>query len=366
MSFKVLLLAPGNVIHSQRWANGLVEAGIDVLFASQHAFLPGGWDSRVRHARLPFGGPMGYFANAPALARLHMRTGCDILNAHYATGYGTLAAVSRIRPRLVSVWGSDVYDFPEASPLHRTLLQTTLSRADAIGSTSEAMAEHVKRLLGASWSKPIFVTPFGVDTSRFSPRSRRLGGPLVFGTVKTLAPKYGIDTLLLAFQILVQGGTHGDSRLRIYGDGPQRAGLAALATRLGLSDHVEWMGAIPHAAVPGALHGLDVFVAASRLDSESFGVAVVEASASGLPVIVTRVGGLPEVVEEGVTGLVVQKESPGALADAMQRLASDPGLRSRMGEAGRERVVNRYEWRANVKTMVDLYRQVQANGSALA
>ena len=357
---KLLLLGAGSAIHSQRWANGLVHAGVEVVCVSQHDFLPGGWDERVERVRLRRSGNAGYFLNAPAVGRLYVARGCELLNAHYASGYGVLATLAGVRPRLVSVWGSDVYDFPRASPLHRAMLRRVLSSADALASTSVAMAGEVERLLGPA-KRPIVITPFGVDLDAFAPRPASAADPsaaLVIGTVKTLASKYGIDTLLRAFARLAP--RHDGLRLRIVGDGPDRAALHALAAQLGIDARCEFVGAVAHADVPAQLRGLDIFVAASRLDSESFGVAVIEASACALPVVVTRVGGLPEVVSENETGLIVERDDVAALAAALQRLIDDADLRGRLGRNGRSWVAQRYEWRACVQRMLQAYRDVLA------
>ena len=360
---KLMLLSAGSAIHTQRWANGLADAGVEVLCVSQHDFMPEGWDARVVCVRLPRGGRTGYFLNARAVARLFGQHGCELLNAHYATGYGVLAMQSGVRPRLVSVWGSDVYDFPRGSKLHRALLRRVLGSADALASTSLAMARQVDQVLaGVAPARPIAITPFGVDTGRFSPASevRARGMPLVIGTVKVLAPKYGIDTLICAFALLPPEHAGEALALRIVGDGPQRAELQALAAALKVSGRIQFIGAVPHAEVPVQLCGFDIFVAASRLDSESFGVAVIEASACGLPVVVTRAGGLPEVVRDGETGLIVPRDDPPALAAAMRRLVEDPALRARLGTAGRAWVQREYEWSACVRRMVEVYRSLRA------
>ena len=356
---RVMLLGAGSVIHTQRWANGLVGAGVQLTCVSQHDFLTGGWDDRVDRVRLRISGRAGYLLNGSEVKRLFDARGCDLLNAHYATGYGVLASLAGVRPRLLSVWGSDVYDFPRVSPLHRALLRRVLASADGLASTSVAMAGQTELVLGSA-RRTIAITPFGVDLDAFVPRAQ--GGdpaaPLVVGTVKTLAAKYGIDTLLRAFAHLAPRHDGRELRLRIVGDGPDRALLQALAARLGIAGRCEFVGAVAHADVPAQLRSFDVFVAASRLDSESFGVAVIEASACALPVVVTRVGGLPEVVSEGETGLVVEREDEAALARAIQRLIGDAALRERLGRNGRAWVRQRYEWSACIDRMVRAYRDV--------
>ena len=362
---RLILLGAGSVIHTQRWANGLAAAGVEVLCLSQHEFLATGWDTRVRCERLPHRGLLGYFLNARAVTRAFARHGGELLNAHYATGYGMLAMRSGVRPRLVSVWGSDVYDFPALSPVHRALVQKVLSTADGVASTSEAMARQVLAVMaGRPLRSALAITPFGVDTARFCPGAAgRPGAPLVIGTVKTLAPKYGIDTLFRAFAMLAADAGP-PACLRVVGGGPQRAELEVLARTLGVAERVQFIGSVDHADVPAQLEGFDIFVAASRLDSESFGVAVIEASACGLPVVVTRVGGLPEVVREGETGLVVERDDPAGLAQALRRLLDDPALRARLGRAGRERVAEKYEWSACVRHMVEVYTALLARPAA--
>jgi len=359
---KVLLLSGANTIHTPRWANGLVDAGLSVVVASQHDFMPGEWDERVEKVRLPHAPTWGYFANGRLLARLFSERRCDLLNAHYATGYGLLAMRSGVRPCVLSVWGSDVYDFPAVSPLHRRLVRSTLRSADAVASTSRVMARQVEAVLGRDGLRePIAITPFGVDTSRFSPAPDAQAGspgrrPLVIGTVKKLEHKYGIDTLLQAFALLRAPNGGAEPLLHLVGEGGQLRELQAMAVRLGVSGRVQFFGAIAHAQVPERLRTFDVFVAASRLDSESFGVAVIEASACGLPVVVTHAGGLPEVVRDNETGLIVERESPSALAQALQKLLDDAVLRARLGRAGRAHVIERYEWRASVRTLIDVYQ----------
>jgi hypothetical protein len=89
----------------------------------------------------------GYFRNVPVLRRLLVTERADLLNVHYASGYGTTAALSGFRPWMLSVWGSDVYDFPYESRLKGWWLRRNLRQADLIGSTSEAMAQQVKALV---------------------------------------------------------------------------------------------------------------------------------------------------------------------------------------------------------------------------
>jgi glycosyltransferase involved in cell wall biosynthesis len=227
-----------------------------------------------------------------------------------------------------------------------------LRAAAVVTSASEAMARVVRSLDPAA---RVVVVPFGVDTGKFRPPAG--SGPRperIVGTVKGLDPVYGIDLLLHAFAAL-RGARDSapPTRLVIAGEGTARAALQTLARSLGLEGLVEFLGDVAHARVPALLGSFSVYVALSR--RESFGVGVAEASACGVPVVVSDVGGLPEVVEAGVTGEIVPTEDPAAAAGAIRRLLEDPVRASAMGRAGRERIQRRFEWSACVDRMLAVY-----------
>lgn len=357
---KVAILAPANVVHTQRWVTGLADRGVELLLVTQHH--PGVWcipDSVQLH-QLPFGGRLGYFLNAFDLRRVLFKFSPDLVNCHYASGYGTLASLVGFHPTLLSVWGSDVFDYPYQSALAGKLIRRNLANADRIASTSHVMADQVRKLDPGVGD--IAITPFGVECDRFSPlRGSNCGETITIGTVKTLADKYGVDTLIEAFGLLrrssdlLSAGLRSRLRLLLVGEGPDRAKLEALVVSLGLQEYVTFAGGVPHDEVPAWLNRLDIYVAASRLDSESFGVAIIEASSCELPVVVTNVGGLPEVVRDGVTGLVVPKNDPTALSSAIARLVKHESVRFDMGKAGRELVKREYEWGKCVERMLQCY-----------
>lgn len=358
----VLLVGAAHSIHTARWANGLVSRGIDVHLATIHPLGVQEFDERVTIHKLPAAKGAGYVLAAPALRRLIERLRPDIINTHYATGYGTLttaALPADQTPYTLSVWGADVYDVPTKSPAHERVVRANLARATTICSTSKAMAEQTRKWVSG---KKIFLTPFGINMPDFPLKDLSVVPPddevVRIGTVKTLHPKYGVDTLIEAFALvhIAAKNTH----LDIYGAGPQSEELEQLAYRLGISDNVTFHGSIPHSDVPAAMRALDVYVALSRLDSESFGVAILEASASGVPVVVSDASGPAEVTENDVTGFIVPRENPQAAADAIVKLAMDPNLRRRMGAAGRQHVEDNYTWEHSLDTMIDVYRQTIA------
>ena len=359
---KIVLLAAASSIHTVRWANGLSASGHQVHVISQHA-VSEPFDPAVNLHRLPFRGRVGYFTSVWAVRKLLKQIKPDLVNAHYASGYGTTARLVGYHPWLLSVWGSDIYDFPHQSFLHKWLVVTNLRAADKVASTSHCMAKETLRLVPEI--PEIAITPFGVDLNvyqKLTPILVRQKPMLVIDTVKTMSHKYGIDTLIEAYALLVkrleQIPDHPAVVLRLIGGGEQTPELQALAERLGVANQTHFIGRIPHCQVPQELEQLDIYVALSRLDSESFGVAIIEASAAGRPVIVSNVGGLPEVTLNNTTGFIVPKESPQAAADALEKLVINAQLRHRMGQAGQQHVTQHYAWDTCIDTMLNLYEKI--------
>jgi glycosyltransferase involved in cell wall biosynthesis len=354
---RVAMLGPANSIHLQRWAQAIAARGHALCVISQHRCEPALLPASATLVWLPHGGTAGYLLNLPRLRRALRHWRPDLLHAHYASGYGSSAMLAGFVPTLLSVWGSDVGEFPQRGALQAALLRHNLRRATALAATSRALAQQVQRLVPER--RDIAVTPFGVDLQRFCPRAGAAPQPgLTVGIVKTLAPTYGIDLLLRAFAGLLADDQLRNAlpalRLLVVGDGPQRGELQALAAALGLgAQQLHFAGAVAHAAVPHWLQQMDLFVAPSR--AESFGVAVIEAGACGLPVVVSDAGGLPEVVRDGETGLVVPCGDVAALQAAMKRLLLDAALRARMGRAAREHVAREYAWEACVERMLACY-----------
>ena len=361
-NLRIVLLGPANSIHIQRWANGLASRGLDVHLLTAHDVIQG-IDPLIKVHRLQHSAPWAYLLSATEIENHLNVIKPDLLNVHYATGYGLLARRSGFQPTLLSVWGSDVYDFPEKTALHRWFVRGNLQSAKAIASTSECMARRTSLIASP---KRLFVTPFGVDESLFKPApTKDEAGKLVIGTVKTLSKKYGIDVLLHAFALAAKElGASTELSLEITGTGPEEATLKELVVQLGIASAVTFHGAVPHARVPEMLQRLNIFAALSRDDSESFGVAAVEASACGLPVVVSDADGLAEVTLHGKTGFVVPKGNPQAAACALVQLAKDKELRQTLGAAGRQHVLHHYTWSKSLDTMIAAYQTVISQRAA--
>ena len=365
---KILMVADARSVHTRRWAFSLKEEGLEVvlysLYPSPDSFFEKNGITLYVFDLFGYKKEKGLKS---ALSRIFMHRKAvkalesliskekpDILHAHYATSFGLVAALSGFHPFIMSVWGSDVYEFPCQSALNRKSVELVFRRADRILSTSNVMAAQTRRFT----DKPVEITPFGVDTTLFcpQPQSRTSFGEFIVGNVKTLAPKYGIDVLIKAFKIVHDRNSDVATSLVIVGDGPNRREYEELVRQCGLTDCVSFMGRVDNNRLPSLYNSFSVDVSLS--DAESFGVVAVEAMSCGCPVVVSDADGFTEVVEDGVTGIIVPKGDPEAAASAIQRFVDDPSLRERMGQAGRRRVGQMYDWHDCVMKMIHIYRDV--------
>lgn len=353
---KILFIGAATSNHTKRWVNSLSKRGHEVLLVSRNDQKDEKKEivKSVEISYLPFGGGMGYYLNVPALRRIYKRFKPDVTNVHYATGYTTLARLSKIKNLVVSCWGSDIYDFPKKSTRNLKLLKKNLSYADAVASTSIAMGEEVKKVMSDD-NFPVTITPFGVDTKLFSPKNKKQDNKIVIGFVKYMEPIYDVPLLLNSFKNLKDICTK-EVELRIYGDGTLKGKMIELSKELGIDKSVIFFPTIPNIEVPQALNTFDIFVNCSK--QESFGVAIVEAMACELPIVATNTEGFREVVDKNITGFIMEDRNPETMASLLFQLIENEELRNRFGKAGREKVLKYYDWEKNVITMENLYKKV--------
>ena len=356
---KVILLSSATSIHTIQWAKYLIQQGLDIHIVSQHPSASDFPDS-IPVTLLPYKGFLGYFFNVFALRKILKEIKPDILNVHYASGYGTTARLANFHPYVLSVWGSDVFEFPYRSFFHKNLLKKNLNSADVIASTSLSMAKQTQLFVD---HKKIEITPFGVDLEKFNPTNfvRDVNiQTICIGTVKTLKQVYGIDVLLNALSIVYKDIKNefpeisNQLNFKIVGGGTDMDELKKLAVELGIDHLTHFTGPVSHEDVPSELSRLDIYVALSR--QESFGVAVVEAQAMGVPVVVSNVGGLPEVVQNGKTGFIVDSENPQQAADAIKILILNTELRQSMSIDARNFAHLNFSWQSCAKKMSDVYQ----------
>lgn len=361
---KVLILSDANSIHTVRWVRGLNSLGVTIGLWSINKPDEGLYDdlkdieifhSDIKQERFGILSKMKYLTLLGSVKKTIKRFKPDLLHAHYASSFGLLGALSGFKPYILSIWGSDVYEFPKQNILFEKIIRFNFRKADFLLSTSNAMAKEASKFT----DKDFYITPFGIDLSVFKTSIRPETSFFTIGTIKTLEEKYGIDQLLEAFSLFKKKYEGEPIKLMIVGDGTLKQKLEQKSFELGLGKTCEFLGKVNYDQVPFYHQQLDVCVCLSN--SESFGVSAIEASALKRPVIVSDVGGLPEVVENNVTGIVVPPKDPKRAAEAIEKLFLDKSMREEMGEQGRKRVEKLYDWDKNLLDMLNIYNKVLEN-----
>lgn len=365
---KICFIAPVNNYHTVKWCNWFAGRGHNIHVVS---FVPGEIENAIVHYINPGVGTQDnyvkkikYLFQFKKVKKIVEEIHPDIINVHYATSYGTVAALAQLSNYVLSVWGSDVYDFPKKGFLYRKMLCYSLRRATTLFSTSKAMAEEASQYT----DKRFEITPFGVDMELFSPQKRRnkqepeKNIDFTIGTIKALTPKYGIDYLLKAAAIVKRIEPEMPLKIRIGGKGPNELEYRVLAKSLGIEDIVTWLGFIPQEQVALEWANMDIGIVFSSSSSESFGVSAVEAEASGVPVIISDVPGLMEATSPDLTSIVVERKNTEALAEAIIRLYHDPDLRKKMGAEGRRYAKNNYELNMCFEKVENIFKDICKNG----
>ena len=288
---------------------------------------------------------------------------------HAASAYLARQVLGNAAPRLVTtLHGTDVTHIG-SDPSYRAVTQFVVAQSDGITVPSEYLKAETYRRLGVPARVPIEVIPNFVDTAHFTSAAVRdrsrfdalfdgaggdpadRGAPVLFHVSSFRPVKQVVDLV----EVLARVRRHTRARLMLVGDGPDRLRLMARARELDLTRSVCLVGT--HPEFVDYLRHADLFVLTS--ESESFGVAALEAMSCGVPVLAYRVGGLPEVVTSDV-GCLVTPRDPEALATAALRILSDDDLRERMGRAARARAETSFRRDAAIDRYEAHYRRVLA------
>lgn len=332
--------------HVQALAEGLAARGHDVSVLAT---------SRSRRTKIEVingvrvikAARVAHVASTPLsldLLRQARRLRADVVNLHMPYPPGDLAALAIDAP-LVITYHSDIVRQQRLLQIYRPLLNQTLRRAARIIATSAPYIQSSPFL--RQHAAKCRVVPLSVDVDRFAHVDQH--------RVAQIRQRHNIDSqarVVLAvgvlryykgLHILLDAMRHVDATLLLVSDGPERERLEQIATERGIAERVRFAGRVIDQDLPAYYQAADVFVLASHLRAEAFGIVLLEAMASGLPIVSTELGtGTSVVNQHGKTGFVVPPADPHALARALQVLLANDNLRRIMGNRARERVLTHY------------------------
>lgn len=300
-----------------------------------------------------FLGGICIFPKAVAFAVEMQAEGIDHVHAHFSNHPVTTALIiNRLSgiPFSFTAHGHDLHINP-------VMVGEKTSAAAFAVTISEYNRKLMCELCGETAAAKIHVLHCGVDASRFVLRpAHTANGSVRIACIAALIEVKGLPYLLDACAIIKQRGVH--FHLDIVGKGPDRPQLEKQIAELGLQQHVRLCGPVTYQEIAQLLSQADIAVQPSvwtkRGQREGIPVALMEAMATGVPVIASRLSGIPELVQDGCCGLLVPPRDSVALADAMERLARDPQLRQAMGVAGHKKVMAEFNRELNAERLLKL------------
>lgn len=315
----------------------------------------------VERAWMPSRTPAGWMAHAAASVPRHLRHAAhaDVLHAQtFAMVPPAWPSRSRYRRPLVLTLHTSHFLIRARRLLWRPILRRIIASADVLLAASREILDAALELHPHPRAEALLNA---VDTEVFRPRpagalasagTRAPGARRRILVPRRLFPKNGVEYLVRAVPAIVRAL---DVDVAVVGDGPERARLESLARRLGVADRIHFAGPRPHAEMPETLRAADLVVVPSLMEASS--VAALEAMACGVPVAASRVGGLPEIVDDSV-GALFEPADPESLASTVVRLLGDAeGLRRR-GEAARRRVAERFSLARLVDHHLEIYQSL--------
>jgi glycosyltransferase involved in cell wall biosynthesis len=263
-------------------------------------------------------------------------------------------------PMVVGCRGTELHLLDQTNPNQEAALLNCLKRADAVHCVSNNMAIKVAELSGrANTRDGIWVNRPAVPTEKISPKDRwAANDPPIILAVGRLVWIKGYDYFLAALSRLKQSGIA--FKAQIIGDGPLYAQLRYSIEDLNLKPEVELLGPLTSVEVLERMRRADLFVLSSH--AEGISNAALEAMATGLPIVTTNAGGMPEAVRDGIDGYVVPARDIPALTDGLRSLLIDAGLRERMGRAARSRAEADFSLSRQVEVFEQLYQSVASGG----
>ena len=362
---------------------------VDGVRVHRFRYAPARWErltheqtapDRVREQPAYLALAPGYLAAGTlAAVRLACSGRFDVVHVLWPLPHGLFGVAARWVsgvPLVCTFFGVELRWLAARSRTMRVALRALVARSDAVTAIAGSTARELAALVPGVRAE---VIPFGaaVPTPATSPDewsrapNRDHAGAFALLFVGRLVERKGVHTLLAALATPTGAAGTRPVHLEVVGDGPERARLEALASRLGVAERVRFHGVVPADVLARHYTAADAFVLPAVVDAkgdtEGLGVVLVEALAHGVPVIASATGGIPDVVRDGVTGLLVPPGDVPALARAIGQLAGDPARAGRLAAEGRRQVEDGFGWPGIVARLEAVYADARhRHGAGLA
>ena len=344
---KICFFADGESVHTQRWLREMAARGFEVILITRRPKKQSEYNTHVVEPGLR---RTGWLFGALKIRRIVRKISPDIVHGHYITSYGMWAAISGVKPLVLTAWGSDILVSPKQNRLIRWLTGWMLRRADLITADSEDTLEEI---LGYSPQARLEQVQWGVDLNRIR-NSASLSKIDVLNVVslRNWTTNYNINLIFEAYADLRKAIPNYSAHLHLLGEGDQESSLKALAKSLGIESEVTFYGKVSEDRLLDVLSLADISVSVPSNDATA--MSLLESMASGLPVVVSDLKANRQWIDE-TGGRIVPVDNKDAIAAALIELAQDAVLRGRMGMRNRAEIEKRASRHAEMDRMARLY-----------
>jgi len=364
---RICYVADGTSIHTQKWVNYFAKKGHEVHLICWK--LMPGYDENIHVHLLTRLAPkiwivsqyLSFLFWIIQVRQLVRKIKPDIVDGHFITVYGFLAACSGFHPLVVSAWGSDILIRPKRNFLFRVITEYALRKADMVTCDSEVAREGLIKL--GTEPANVKVILKGVDTQQFSRQHineelrTRLGisGVPTIVSTRSLEPIYNVEMLVKAIPLVLEQTP--EAKFVIVGNGKQRKYLENLAISLEISDSIRFVGRVMHNELPKYLAISDIYVSTSLSDTSH--ISLQEAMACQLAPVVTDIPANSAWIEDGKNGFIVPVNDMEALADRVIHLIRNENLREEFGRANRHIIQEKAEYEKEMVKGEEAYRELE-------
>ena len=352
---KVCFLGDAGSIHIRRWVEFFRDQGHLVSLISFRDYDINGVDVRFVGNKINInesGGNIEYIKKIFQIRRIIKEINPDIVNAHYLTSYGLIAAIIKDRPLVVSTWGSDILVAPKKNSIYKKITQYVLKKSNLVTSDSDFMSKEIERL-GCSNEK-IITAPMGIEKEIFNSINRNNINDATFLSMRTLCDNSNIDLIIKAFALIAK--EYKDSKLVITNSGEKEDELKELINRLELNSSVELLGFIDRETVAQLLKDKYIYISIPTSDSTS--VTLLEAMASGIFPIVSDLPANSEWITDNRNGLILKSMDEKELYKLMKKALDNEKLVSDSRELNKNIIDEKAIWKNNMNFIIKSYRGV--------
>jgi L-malate glycosyltransferase len=374
---RLLYIAPLNSVHTNRWVRFFANQGhevhiLDISNLDNSEENLNHQNVHIHQIALPFFTIpiIKYFTRFPIfiwkVKKLIKKIVPDVIHIHWLGLYSVAIPFTGFRPVMVTPWGTDLLILPKESRKRRWMVNRVVRSADHFCCD----AVHLKDELANYGANPdkVDIIYFGVDTDKFHPVkknhdvAKKLGfsddAPLVV-SLRGLAPVYDLETFIRMIPLVHQQNP--ETRFVVVGDGPQREFLENLAIELEVDQFVTFVGRVSEEDLVLYTASADIYVSTSLSDG-GLAASTGEAMACAVPVVISDFGENSDWVEKGEAGMLFPLKDAKCLADNIISLLSDPDLAKRLGERGREVILERNSYKGEMKKVEDIYYKLAEKG----